>query len=191
MTTRFLSLRKLAGLNVEDESEVPEGEEQEEEEPGEVEEEPGEVEEEQEEEEEGQPSAPPADTATAAQAATAAEARRWASVLASDAADGRLELATSLLAEGVDEGKQLSADAIIRNLGFAGQDKQASMRNRLSTTPQHKLGGNAPKGEGKDGSAASESRKKATAGVNRRVAKSADTTNGKERVGARAGKKED
>lgn len=130
------------------------------------------------------------DTTAAAQAATAAEARRWAQVIQSEASEGRLELAFSLLAEGVDNGTQRSAESIITTLGFAAQDRKTSMQSRLRTTPKHNLGGNQPSGEGKSGDQAAESRRRATRQANAGRG-NVKTTNAKQRDGRADRKKED
>lgn len=188
---RFATLSNfLNGTSLSTPEDAPEGEQEELETEAAPEGEEEEQEEEAEEEEEAEPTASTtaatsaSTVAEAAQTATANEARRWATVLSSDEADGRLELAVASLVEGVDEGKQMSADSIIRLLGVSGKSNSAA--SRLSTTPKRNLGGNAPSGESngqESRDAAAASRKRALATVNARHGKGQVTTSAAARAG--------
>lgn len=124
---------------------------------------------------EGEGDAAPA----AASADTMAERRRWARVLTSSAAEGRLEQATAMLVEG------MSAGSIIRVLGSSPKESNTQLRS----VPRHNLS-SAPRGEGRDGSRAAESRKKALSGVNS-GRKGKDTTSGNRRSGRAPTNQED
>ena len=116
-----------------------------------------------------------ASTAAAVRAATMAERKRWATVLTSTQAEGQEETACAMLVE------DMSAAAILRVLGNAAPKN--AVASRLRQTPRANIGGAAPQSEGRDSSAAAESRKKAIAATNNRVGRNAKVTSAKKKVG--------